>query len=450
MSKGIDSFSLTKSSGPNSISVRILKLINHNISIPISQLINQSFETGVFPSVLKISKVIPVFKKGSPLEVSNYRPISLLSNIEKIYEKMMYSRLFTFLNLHNQLYCRQFGFRKSHSTMHTLINIVERIRESLDKGEYACGVFVDLQKAFDTVDHKILLHKLDHYGIRGPAKQWFKSYLSNRHKYVSVENANSILKAIIHGVPQGSVLGPLLFLLYINNLHFSIKSSDDTHLLNFSKSVESLCKKVNDSITCWLNVNKISLNANKTEFIILRTQSRPLNYQPYLKTLGQRIYPSPSVKYLGIHLDEHLNWKNQISVLANKLKRANGALSKLRHYVPLKPLVNIYHAIFASHLRYACQVWGLCDNYVTHRILTLQKAALRLITFSEPRSPSSPIFAELGILKFFDLVEVLNIHLVHQHLNLNLPEDTLKTLNLKKINHSFGTRGNLHGLLNPS
>ena len=125
-----------------------------------------SFATGIFPSILKTSKVIPVFKKGSPLEASNYRPISRLSNIEKIYEKLMYSRLVSFLNAHNQIYSRQFGFRKSHSTVHTLINIVERIRESLDNGEFACGVFVDLQKAFDTVDHEILLAKLNHYGIR--------------------------------------------------------------------------------------------------------------------------------------------------------------------------------------------------------------------------------------------------------------------------------------------
>ena len=456
ISKIISTFSPSKSSGPHSIPVRLLKLLLHDISVPISILINLSLESGIFPTLLKTSKVIPIFKKGSPLDVSNYRPISLLSNIEKIFEKVMYSRLISFLDTYNSIFTRQFGFRKSHSTSHVLINIVERIRSKLDKGEFGCGVFVDLQKAFDTVDHEILLSKLNHYGIRGLANQWFRSYLSERSQFVSIGISKSISKSIRHGVPQGSVLGPLLFLLYINDLHQSIKFSetfhfaDDTHLLHFSKSIESLCSNVNRdlrNLTGWLNANKISLNSSKTEFVLFRSKSKTLDFIPSLKLQRKRIYPSPSVKYLGIRIDEHLNWKPQISELANKLQRANGALSKLRHYIPLKSLINIYHAIFASHMRYACQIYGLRDSTITHRILTLQKTALRLLTFSEPQSPSSPLFSNLEILKFFDLVEVLNICFVHQHLNSSLPVDNLESLIFHQINHSYNTRGNTMGLL---
>ena len=350
----------------------------------------------------------------------------------------------------------KFGFRKSHSTLHTLTVIVERIRKCLDNGELACGVFVDLQKAFDTVDHQILISKLDHYGIRGPCKNWFKSYLSDRHQYVSIQNSESSLRPIRHGVPQGSVLGPLLFLIYINDLHKAIRFSetfhfaDDTHLLHFAKTVRSLCSKVNAdlrTLTTWLNANRISLNASKTQFVIFRSKSKPLTCSPFLKLVGKKIFPSSSVKYLGVRLDKHLNWKPHISDIASKLQRANGMLSKLRHYLPLKLLINIYHSIFASHMRYGCQIWGLCDNTNSHRILTLQKAALRLITFSAPRTPSNPIFSNLGILKFFDIVEVLNILFVHQYLNQNLPSDLLKMLKFIKISHSFNTRGNVLGLL---
>ena len=159
--------------------------------------------------------------------------------------------------------------------------------------------------------------------------------------------------------------------------------------------------------------------------ILFQSRSKPLTFTTFLKLLGKKIYPNSSVKHLRIHIDQHLDWKSHISETSIKLRRANGALSKLRHYIPLKTLVNIfYHAIFSSHMRFTYQVWGLCDNVACHRILTLQKYALyRLITFSAPRTPSNPIFSDLGILKFFNLVWVLNILFVHQLFNVDLPED---------------------------
>ena len=207
--------------------------------------------TGVFPSVLKTAKVIPVFKKDSKLDYSNYRPISLLSNIEKILEKLMYKRLHTFLNKNNVIYNLQFGFRQQYSTSHALINITENIRKALDDGNIGCGVFVDLQKAFDTVDHQILLAKLNHYGIRGVSNNLFKSYLSNCIQYVSINGHGFGLAAINFGVPQGSALGPLLFLLHINYLNQAIKFckvhhfADDTNLLYLNNSIKKLNKLVN-------------------------------------------------------------------------------------------------------------------------------------------------------------------------------------------------------------
>ena len=205
--------------------------------------------TSVFSSLLKTSKLSPVFKKDSKLDYSNYRPISLLSNIDKILEKLMYKRLYIFLNNNNII--NNFGFRQQYSTSHALINITENIRKALDDGNIGCGVFVDLQKAFDTVDHQILLAKLNHYGIRGVSNDWFKSYLSNRNQYVSINGFDSGLTTINCGVPQGSVLGPLLFLLYINDLNQAIKFckvhhfADDTNLLCLSNSIKKLNKLVN-------------------------------------------------------------------------------------------------------------------------------------------------------------------------------------------------------------
>ena len=281
-----------KSSGPSSIPYKILNLLQLDIAKPLSQLINLSFSIGKFPAMLKVAKVIPVFKKDSQLECCNYRPISLLSNIDKIIEKLMYSRVIKFLDNCNSIYPLQFGFRKNHSTNDALINITENIRSSLDKGYFACGIFVDLQKAFDTVDHNILLRKLEHYGIRGVCNSWFKSYLSNRSQFVSVSGFDSSPLPIIHGVPQGSVLGPLLFLIYINDLHSAIKSclvhhfADDTNLLLFDKSLKSLQKKINIDLKLlchWLNANKISLNSKKTEYLLFRNKKKVLNFNLKLK-----------------------------------------------------------------------------------------------------------------------------------------------------------------------
>ena len=238
----ISSLDVTKSSGPNSIPVRILHLLKDFICNPLNKIFKLSLLTGQHPDILKISKTIPIFKKGSRLLVSNYRPISLLSNLNKILEKIVHDRVYTFLEDFQCIYSFQFGFRKKHSTNHALIEITETIRQALDNKKIACGIFVDLQKAFDTVNHDILISKLDHYGIRGSANKWFASYLKNRSQFVSILGFDSSTKPISHGVPQGSVLGPLLFLIYINDLHLAIKNSkvfhfaDDTNLLNIGSS----------------------------------------------------------------------------------------------------------------------------------------------------------------------------------------------------------------------
>ena len=217
---------------------QILQLIKCNICTPLCEIINLSFTTGIYPDQLKIAKIIPIYKeKGCKLQCNNYRPISLLSNINKIFEKLMHCRLYELLNLNNCIYELQFGFRENHSTNHALLSLTENIRETLDNNKFACGIFIDLQKAFDTVDHNILLHKLNHYGIRGISNNWFRSYLNNRQQFVSINGFESDKRSMDFGVPQGSVLGPLLFLIYINDLHNAIKYSlvhhfaDDTNFL---------------------------------------------------------------------------------------------------------------------------------------------------------------------------------------------------------------------------
>ncbi|MCH2406071.1 MAG: reverse transcriptase family protein, partial [Nitrosopumilus sp.] len=413
-----------KVSGPNSIPNKILHLLADDICSPLSTIFNLSFSTGQYPDILKIAKTIPIFKKGSRLLVSNYRPISLLSNINKILEKLMFTRVFNFLEKYKCIYNLQFGFRSKHSTNHALIDITENIRQALDNKKIACGIFVDLQKAFDTVNHKILIQKLAHYGIRGIANEWFSSYLSNRSQFVSILGFESDTKNINHGVPQGSVLGPLLFLLYINDLHKVYHFADDTNLLNISKSPKQLQKQINIDLKFlykWLLANKISLNCSKTELILFHKPGENIDFNFKIKLNGSRISPSDYIKYLGVYLDSTLSGKFHCDLLTKKLKRANGMLSKIRHYVPKEDLKTIYYAIFSSHMIYGSQIWGQTINTHTEKVFKLQNRAMRIIQFEDFHANSNPIYKANKILKLEDHIELQNCLFVYDSIKNTLP-----------------------------
>ena len=222
----------SKSTGPNNVPTFLRKQTRNTVSLPLAKVINTFFKTGIFPDICKVAKVVPVFKSETRLLCNNYRPISLLSNIGKINEKLMHQRLKFFLEQYNCYYSFQFGFRLNYSTNNALMSIVENIQTQLDNGEFAAGVSVDLRKAFDTVDHRILIRKLEHYGVRCISEKWFSSYLTNRKQFVSIDNRNSTTKTILTGVQ------------YSKSYHFA----DDTNTLQSGKSLEVLAKKLNQDL----------------------------------------------------------------------------------------------------------------------------------------------------------------------------------------------------------
>ena len=368
----------------------------------------------------------------------------------------MFNIIYNFLETHNCIYELQFGFRSKHSTNHAILSITQKIKEALDNGSVPVGIFVDFQKAFDTVNHDILLTKLNYYGIRGSTNAWFRSYLTNRKQFVSINGFESEQNLIRHGVPQGSVLGPLLFLIYINDLHVCIRNStthhfaDDTNLLHVihkNNRNRNPVRKLNTDLKClnqWLIANKISLNSTKTELILFRKISTLLPIMK-IKLNGVMLRPSSEIKYLGIILDEHLTFQPHIKILNAKLKRANNLLSISRYYVPEHILLQIYYGQFYSHLTYGCQVWGhhLQKNNQT---FILQKKALRLLTFSDYQAHASPLFKKLKLLKLDDIIRINDMIFVHNAINGNVPSHFKDYFSITQRIHGHNTINNPNSL----
>ena len=403
------------SAGYDDIPSDIMKLsINFTASI-LSKIINKSFSEGQVPALLKVAKVCPVYKNGDKSTISNYRPISVLPSFSKIFEKIVYNRLTGYLNKHCVLTSNQFGFRNNYSTAMAVLEMVDKISDAIDNKCYSIGVFVDLSKAFDTLDHDILLGKLAYYGIRGTALSWFKSYFQNRLQYVAYNGYNSPRSPITCGVPQGSILGPLLFLLYINdivnvsNVLQLILFADDTNLFAFHKDLNTLVNLVNNELKClnsWFKVNKLSLNVDKTVFMVFTSARKKYDVNAVtskIKFDNKPILQVSTTKFLGVHINEHLSWVNHINQVENKISKTCGILAKLKYYLPQTVLLKIYNALLLPYLQYCAIIWGSSSHNVLNNILIIQKRAVRNICMRDVRAHSAPLFKKLSILKITDI-----------------------------------------------
>ena len=470
------------------IPIAVIKRPAHLISKTLSRLYNNCMHSGLFPSVFKTGKVIPIYKKDNKECIENYRPVSILPVFGKIFEKIIYNRLYKFFTSRGILHDEQFGFRRGHSTTHALHKSVDFITKSMSDGKHVLGIFIDLSKAFDTLDHQILLHKLFNYGIRGPAHALLTSYLNDRQQYVDFNGVSSDILGIKYGVPQGSILGPLLFLLYMNdivncyvspNVKF-VLYADDTNIFVVGPSKESTFHKANevlDYVTTFMRCNLLHINMSKCCYIHFKppyeSDETCARVRPYADEAdksrsifinGTCIQKVTSTKFLGIIIDDKLNWKPHLKYLTNKLRSITGAICRIRKSVPADLYLKIYNALFESHLTYGITVWGVSlKDQPDDKLFIIQKHCIRVLfedldaylaktsTCARTRpygkqklgnlyyqkEHTKPIFNRLQLLSVQSLFKYFSITELYKIIKFRSPYSLYKQINISKRDTSF-------------
>ena len=384
------------SSGFDNINNTLLKKIACDISPVLANVFNQSISAGLFPDIMKLAEVVPLFKAKDKTLTENYRPISLLITISKILEKIVYKQTYQFLQKFGILYKSQYGFRSSHSCENAITELVGHITKSREVKKHTVALFLDLSKAFDTLEHSVLLRKLEIYGIRGPLLDWYKSYLTQRKLMAKCNKTLSKEYDIRYGTPQGSCLGPLLFIIFCNDLHLHlnflscIQFADDTTLYCSEKSLRLIESNFNHDLAIvydWFCANKLTLNEKKSVCMVFSPDKQQTS--EFRIVLGDTlIKPQHETKFLGLWLDDGLNWKKHHTVLINKLNQGLNMIKKAKNLLNTYSLLSLYYAHFHSHLSYGIVVWGgMYGKGMLNKLQNLQNKCIKIINPNSKQCP---------------------------------------------------------------
>ena len=445
------------SSGYDNISNKLLKQIKYSILKPLAHIFNLSIVSGVFPANMKLSEIIPLYKKGTKDLMNNYRPISLLLTISKLLGKCMYTRLYKFITKNNIFYNKQYGFRNNHSCEQAIQNLYGHILQNKEDGIQTSAVFLDLSKAFDTISHDLLLEKLEKYGIRGLSNEWIKSYISNRCLQVKCLTLScnkpelSNKYNINHGTAQGSCLGPLLFNLFCNDLYLNLEycniimfadditlyaSHRNTHYLNYILQTD--LKTIED----WLLANKLSLNISKTYAMKFNVGKEENNKKLSLQLNDTVIPLVTSTKFLGVTIDEDLNWTKHINNIISKISVNKNLIGRTRNILNSHAKKCIYYSHIFSHISYANTIWSSSVSCKQNKAInTIQKYCIKAIHNKSKRTPSDPLFKSSKIMKFNEIRKFELCKLAHKLKENELPTPLADLFNNScKKTHRYCTR----------
>ena len=437
----VQNCSSKKAVGCDQISMKLLKDHSKTLVPILTHLINLTIRTSTFPDSQKIARVRPLHKKGDKAELNNYRPISILTATSKIIEKVLSFQLRYFLES-NEMFCgSQFGFRERKSTTSAISKLLEQLYENFNESRITQGIFLDFSKAFDTINHDILIQKLPYYNFTNEACNLLNSYLSNRTQYVQIDQHKSSPASVNIGVPQGSVLGPILFIIYINDLINAapmfnyILFADDTNIF----STDPLLLKSNlKNIENWCHANRLILNFTKTFQILFKAPNKTVPYpENYILDMGNtQLMSKPSTKFLGIFLDDAITFKCHISELCRKLNFSLLLMRCARPYLDVKTMISLYYAFFYPHLIYGIEFYGHAANCYLDQIYLLQKSALRIILKIPPGGHVTSYFKEFHIMPIKMLFKyrfLIHFHKLHLDGDLDLQKTSSSSTRSKTI-----------------
>ena len=398
-----------KSSALINLSSKIIKDAFLVLPVQLVYMYNLSISTATFPSQWKIATVIPLFKGGNRLDVGNYRPISLLPLPGKILEKIVHSKMTQFLETNNILCQEQCGFRKGRSTVDSIVNLTNAIFNSINNHEACMAVFIDLKKAFDTINHTILISKLEYMGIGGNLLLWVTNYLHDRSQRTLANNSLSNPLTITCGVPQGSILGPLFFIAYINDVKDYLNDSefglyaDDTVLFSHADNKNLLQLKLQDKLKSfheWSLKNALTINILKTKFMVFGTRSRLKKLKDTILTVnGQPLQQVPSFKYFGITLDSTLSFSNHISTVLNSVSHKAYILSKIRRFITTRSAIKIYKSMVIPYFDYTDIVYDKANQNDLNKLQRMQNKCLKICLLKDMRTDTDIIHSTVKTAK---------------------------------------------------